>query len=272
MPLFCTSALAKDRVTSRQGMPGQVTKSCHICQAQHIIAACQHCGASFCEADARASFPEWSRARMMRKCPRCEDVCTCRQCLRKVFPNAPPEYSDKVRQAMTDLALAQMLPVMLEVVQLEDAEAQWDMQEAYGKPASRPPAFGNMDSIAATHINGEQGLNKLGHNGNRVLCNACGTAISDLHYNCKECGWDACARCMKEDRIKRLAAHRWTGRRCPNPMCYIGGGGEMKPWRLVDGHWRHALRAMYTYCELRDLHLTNTTEALMLRFTQLPQR
>jgi len=36
---------------------------------------------------------------------------------------------------------------------------------------------------AATHINSEMGANnEVGHNNNRVLCDACGTSVSDLHY------------------------------------------------------------------------------------------
>jgi len=34
--------------------------------------------------DARSSFPGWSRAQLMRECPKCANVCTCRSCLRKV--------------------------------------------------------------------------------------------------------------------------------------------------------------------------------------------
>jgi len=42
-----------------------------------------------------------------------------------------------------------------------------------------------MPLIAATHISSDlltTGENQMGHNGNRVLCNVCGTAVSDLHY------------------------------------------------------------------------------------------
>eukprot|EP00983_Pelagomonas_calceolata_P088126 1157119-Pelagomonas_calceolata.AAC.6 len=55
-----------------------------------------------------------------------------------------------------------MLPVVLEVVQLQDTEAQWDVQDAYGKPASKPPAFGNMDSIAACYLSCTYRLQRLG--------------------------------------------------------------------------------------------------------------
>jgi len=40
-----------------------------------------------------------------------------------------------------------MLPLVLEVMQLEDEEACWDLQTSYGEPAVRSPAYGNMDGV-----------------------------------------------------------------------------------------------------------------------------
>jgi hypothetical protein len=42
----------------------------------------------------------------------------------------------------------------------------------------------------------------LAHNRHRLHCNTCANAISNLHYTCRGCEWDICARCARNARLK----------------------------------------------------------------------
>ncbi|GMH40805.1 hypothetical protein BSKO_08709 [Bryopsis sp. KO-2023] len=61
----------------------QITKSCHICQGQHIYWSCgKGCRASYCARCVHYSGMTVEEA-ISKGCPKCQDICVCKKCLRR---------------------------------------------------------------------------------------------------------------------------------------------------------------------------------------------
>lgn len=62
---------------------------CQRCKHTRLHHHCCRSASYCCFRDAAASFPSWSRLRLMTECPVCAGVCSCTKCLVKVGGWAP---------------------------------------------------------------------------------------------------------------------------------------------------------------------------------------
>eukprot|EP00803_Ostreobium_quekettii_P003371 evm.model.scf_1331.3 EVM.evm.TU.scf_1331.3 scf_1331:15894-28681(-) len=102
--------LARTMVYDEEGC--QISKSCHVCQNQHIPFKCRAgeekhppCRVSFCAKCLMKMCPGLSMAKAQEKCPRCRGLCECPRCLRSPVkiprePLVPQIHEQKGREGV----------------------------------------------------------------------------------------------------------------------------------------------------------------------------
>ena len=190
------------------------TKACHQCQHQHVPRSCRarragpgshaagkgggsggaaQCGLSYCDGCVRKFYRDGdgglTRDDVERICPKCRCVCNCRACLRR-DPGPPPTVSDKLSESTTrqlyEHFLRRAAAPMLASDAAERKEIDAEIECGVNNGAVAPGYYGYSD---ASHASGW-----------RLFCDACGSAVANLHRSCWACEVDVCGDCCADLR------------------------------------------------------------------------
>ena len=148
---------------------------------------------SYCDGCVRKFYRDGdgglTRDDVERICPKCRGVCNCRACLRR-DPGPPPTVSDKLSESTTrqlyEHFLRRAAAPMLASDAAERKEIDAEIECGVNNGAVAPGYYGYSD---ASHASGW-----------RLFCDACGSAVANLHRSCWACEVDVCGDCCADLR------------------------------------------------------------------------